>query len=83
MSVVLAFAAPPAADAQPRAGVAPVGYLESGTAAGTPLYEAFRQGLQELGWVEGQNLAREVRSAAGTYERLPALGVSSSGSRST
>jgi putative tryptophan/tyrosine transport system substrate-binding protein len=34
---------------------------------------AFRQGLRELGYVDGQNIAVEARSAEGEYERLPAL----------
>ena len=35
--------------------------------------EAFRQGLRELGYVEGQNIAFEVRSAEGYGQRLAAL----------
>ena len=35
--------------------------------------EAFQQGLHELGWVEGQNITFESRSAEGERERLPAL----------
>ena len=35
--------------------------------------DAFRQGLRELGWVEGQNIAIEYRSAEGRYGRLPDL----------
>src|SRR5437660_187212 len=35
--------------------------------------EAFRRGLRELGYVEGQNIALEVRSAEGDNRRLPAL----------
>ena len=35
--------------------------------------EAFRQGLRELGYVEGQNIAIEYRFAEGQPERLPAL----------
>jgi putative tryptophan/tyrosine transport system substrate-binding protein len=35
--------------------------------------DAFRSGLRELGYVEGQNVALEVRSADGDYRRLPAL----------
>ncbi|MGB7011477.1 MAG: ABC transporter substrate-binding protein [Pseudolabrys sp.] len=35
--------------------------------------EAFRQGLRELGYVEGQNIAFEIRSAEGYGQRLAAL----------
>jgi len=37
------------------------------------IWEAFRQGLRDLGYVEGQNLVIEFRSAEGHVERLPAL----------
>ncbi|MFC5519919.1 hypothetical protein [Polaromonas jejuensis] len=42
-------------------------------AQATPALEAFRQGLCELGYVEGENLALEVRYGAGQVERLPGL----------
>ena len=35
--------------------------------------EAFRQGLRDLGYVEGQNLVMESRYAEGSVERLPDL----------
>ena len=51
-----------------------VGYLSVGAAGPyAPYVAAFRQGLSETGWVEGQNLAIEYRSAEGRYDRLPAL----------
>ena len=38
-----------------------------------PLVTAFRQGLKELGYVEGQNIVIEFRSAEGRNEELPKL----------
>src|SRR5262245_39524430 len=37
------------------------------------MWDAFRQGLQECGWVQGQNLVVEERSAEGQVERLARL----------
>ena len=51
-----------------------IGYLDSGSAAADrPYVEAFRQGLRDLGWIEGQNIAIEFRYAEGKFERLPTL----------
>jgi hypothetical protein len=38
-----------------------------------PSFEAFRQGLAELGYVEGPNIVLEPRFAEGKYERFPEL----------
>ena len=67
------LAAPLAAEAQQAAKVARMGYLAVNLAANRPLHEAFRQGLRDLGYVEGRNLMIEYRSAEGKFERLPAL----------
>ena len=64
----------PAAEAQQPSQMARVGYLEFGSAApGTPHLEAFRRGLRELGWHEGQNITIDVRYAEGKQDRLPAF----------
>jgi putative ABC transport system substrate-binding protein len=64
---------PVAAEAQEAAKIARIGYLPLNLAAGPDLHEAFRQGLRDLGYVEGRNLAIEYRDAEGKTERLPAL----------
>ena len=72
VTLTLSFlAAPLAADAQPSAKVTRIGYLSLVKAV--PLEEAFRQGLQDLGYVEGKTIAIASRSAEGKPERLPAL----------
>ena len=67
------LAAPLAADAQQAAKVARIGYLSPNLAVSPNLCEAFRQGLRDLGYVEGRNLVIEYRDAEGKGERLPAL----------
>jgi putative ABC transport system substrate-binding protein len=63
-----------AAMAQQPKKVARVGYLAAVSAsADAPRLEAFRQGLRELGYVEGQNIIIEYRHEGGGFERLPAL----------
>jgi putative ABC transport system substrate-binding protein len=67
------FAAPLAAEAQQAAKVPRIGYLALNPAANPHLHEAFRQGLRDLGYVEGRNVVIEYRDAEGKPERLPAL----------
>jgi putative tryptophan/tyrosine transport system substrate-binding protein len=72
--VVLAFSlilAPLAAEAQQAPKEPRIGYLSAGALTTAPTFEnAFRQGLRELGYVEGRNIAIEYRWAEGKYERL-------------
>jgi putative ABC transport system substrate-binding protein len=57
-------------EAQRSSKIVRIGYLDSGSAA---YLEPFRRGLGDLGWVEGQNIAIEVRAAGGRFEQLPEL----------
>jgi putative ABC transport system substrate-binding protein len=70
------LAAPLAARAQPEGQVPRVGYISPGSSS-EPFrqrrFEALRQGLRELGYVEGRNVVLEPRWAEGDYDRYPAL----------
>jgi putative ABC transport system substrate-binding protein len=67
-------AVPLAVEAQQKAKLARIGYLSPLSASADSIQrEAFRQGLRDLGYVEGQNAVIEARYADGRFERLPDL----------
>ena len=68
------LAAPRVAETQKVVKTARIGYLgNTNPTHHAPSLVAFRQGLRDLGWVEGQNLSIEYRWADGDLARLPAL----------
>ena len=66
--------APLAVGAQQPGKVWRIGYLDQGSAARSKAYvDGLRQGLRDLGWVEGRNIAIEIRLAEGKTDQLPGL----------
>jgi putative ABC transport system substrate-binding protein len=78
-ATLASFIAP--AHAQPPAKVRRIGVLSQGMARAhpTPMMTAFLNGLRELGWIQGQNLAIEWRFSEGTAEALPHLAAELAG----
>ena len=68
-----ALAAPLSSEAQQAGKVYRVGFLWDSPAVWPHALEAFRQGLRDLGWVEGRNIVVEYRWAEGRFDRLPNL----------
>jgi putative ABC transport system substrate-binding protein len=67
------LAAPLAAEGQQAGKVWRIGYLDQGSAARRGYVDGLRQGLRDLGWVEGRNIAIEVRFAEGKTDQLARL----------
>jgi len=67
------LASPLVAQAQPAGKGPRVGFLFGGALGPSREVDAFRQGLRELRYIEGQNIAIEYRFASGQVERLPRL----------
>ena len=70
---LLLLAAPLEGESQQPEKVPRIGLLTLALAPSTPILEAFREGLREHGYVEGQNIALEYRFAQGRAEKLPGL----------
>src|SRR5688572_18319700 len=68
---VALLAAPHSAWAQHAAKIPSIGFLYHGPPPLPPMFEAFRMGLRDLGWIEGKNLVIHHRFAESTG-RLPA-----------
>jgi len=66
------FAAPPLANAQPATKVHRIGVLGN---ENTPQWEGLRQGLRDLGYVDGRNVRMEWRWSEGKTDRLPSLAL--------
>ena len=71
-TVVLVLAAIAPAGAQQNTKMPRVGFLAP-QGRSLPLYDAFRQGLADLGYVDGKNIVIEPRFAEGHYERFPEI----------
>src|SRR6185503_16988814 len=75
--VALLLAVAVIAEAQQPTKIPRIGYI-SGTGNETnqgPYVEALRQGLRELGYIEGKNFTIEYRGAEGKTDRIPSLAV--------
>src|SRR5689334_505606 len=71
---IVVVAAAPSASAQQGSKVARIGFVEAGArSVNRNFIDTFRQGLADLGWVEGQNIAIYDRWAEGRPERFPTL----------
>ena len=63
----------PISEAQQPAKVPRIGYLTPSISANRSTFQAFRQGLRDLGYVEGKNIVIEWRANEGKLDRNPAL----------
>jgi putative ABC transport system substrate-binding protein len=74
-AALVLFAAPLAVEAQQPGKVYRIGILtnKASDPAEARLWQAFRSGLRERGWIEGGNILIEFRESEGHFARLPEL----------
>jgi len=63
----------PLAGQQGQAKIPRIGILSPAARRDTVIFDAFRKGLAELGYIDGQNIRIEYRLSAGDFSRLPAM----------
>jgi putative ABC transport system substrate-binding protein len=75
LSILVLLAVAEIAEAQQPAKMPRIGYVSGSADPKTPGYqvEAFRQGLRDLGYIEGKNILVEYRYVEGRLDRVPAL----------
>jgi putative ABC transport system substrate-binding protein len=74
LMIIVGLTATPVAEAQQPARIERIGNLNAVAVTDNPhRFAALLQGLSELGYVEGKNIAIERRFADGKFDRLPAL----------
>jgi putative tryptophan/tyrosine transport system substrate-binding protein len=77
---VLVAAVAPSFAQQPSGKVPRVGILTPADSDRTPIFDAFRAGLRDLGYVEGRNIVLEFRVARGDFSLFPRLATELVGS---
>jgi len=68
-ALTLLIAPKPSVSQQPQAKIPRVGVLTQASSNRAPMFDAFRQGLRDLGYVEGRNIILEFRFAGGDLSR--------------
>ena len=76
------LATPFVVEAQPMPAVPRIGFLSLDFAGNPRGADSFREGLRDLGYVEGRTIVVEFRDARGQLDRMPALAAATAGKSS-